>query len=120
MCGMWCVPQGIEKQYIQVVQLCKRLFRDRAEVGEICSLAETKPNDLSVSMHYFYRHKICAEQLHRPIDSVQLNLCQTTELVISVENVTKHISQKSAHLRPCIERDLIRSVITQRPHIVQT
>src|SRR5664279_4173743 len=94
MRGMRMVPQRIEKQDVESLQLLQRLFWDVAEVREVCGRAEAIRLDRDVSVEHLQWCEDCSEEVHRPIDRAQLHLRQTAVLVIRLEDVAENGTQR--------------------------
>ena len=60
---MWMVPQRIEEQDVEVLQLSQRLFRHAAEIGEIRGRTEAIAFDGNVAMMHRQRSERGAEQI---------------------------------------------------------
>src|SRR4051794_28366628 len=109
---MRCVTQRIEKQNIQILQLCERFFRNRAEVCQVGRASKTEADDFGIAMQYLHRFESSAKKIECSINHLQFNLSQTAELVIGIKNISKCISQTRCDLRLCVKRNF-RAVVTQ-------
>src|SRR5579871_5906631 len=103
---MGLVAQRIQEKNIQPFQLMKRRFGNLAVIGEVCRLPKSKAVNLCLSVNQPHRLEARAEQLHRTIDRPQFQLRQAAVLIIRVENVCKHPSQKRGRIGTGIERQL--------------
>src|SRR5579864_1430893 len=113
------VAQCIQKQNIEVFQLRQRRYRDLTMVGQVSRRAKTKAINLRVAMDQSDRLESRTKQLQRPLQRAHLDLRQSSELVIGIENVSEHVLNESGGVRVRIERQLIWPVQkTQRTQIV--
>src|SRR5208283_4031152 len=93
MRGMWMMPERIEKQDIEVLQLGKRLFRHTAEISEICHSTEAITLDGSIAMMHNQRSERRPKQFQRPIHRPYLDLREPTVLVVRLEDVPEDVAQ---------------------------
>src|ERR1035437_8501645 len=117
------VPQRIEKQDVESLQLLQRLFRDVAEVREVGGRAEAIRVDRDVSVEHLERCEDCSEEVHRPIDRSQLYLRQTAILVIRLEDVAENGTQRLRRGIAGVEGNFsatIHAGEAERPHIVES
>ena len=68
--GMGLVPQCIEKQDVEPLQLMQRRFRNLAVVGQVRSRAEPVAVNLRLSVNQDDRFELHSEDIHRPIDGL--------------------------------------------------
>src|SRR5690349_23721485 len=120
MRGMGLVPQRIQEQNVQLLQLGKRRLRNGAEIGEVRGGPEAIPVDFSIAMKNLYRLEAGAIQLHRASHGVHLHLRHGAVLVPVVKNVAEHAAQDSGHSIAGIERNAPFPVKAERAQVVES
>src|SRR5580692_1034782 len=114
------VPQRIQKENVEILQLFQRCLRDAAVIRQVSRTAEAKAINLGFAMDHGDRLKARSEQLNQPLKSFEFNLSQSAELVVTVKDVTECAPNKIRRCRTCIERQFIRPVpIAQRAQIIK-
>src|SRR5208283_389661 len=93
---MWMMPQRVEEQDVEILQLRQRLFRHAAEVGEVRRRTKAISLDGNVAVMHNQRSKRCSEQFQRAVHRLYLDLRESTVLVVPLEDVTEDATQ---HLR---------------------
>src|SRR5271165_2256797 len=66
------VPERIQKENIQSLELTKRRLRNFTVVREIGSFSKAKSIDLDLAVNQTYRFELRAKNFHRAIDRPQL------------------------------------------------
>src|SRR5208282_5779792 len=90
---MRMVPERIKEQDVEALQLGQRLLRNAAEISEISSRTEAIALDGSVAVMHRQRSKRGPEEVQRPLHRLYLNLCESTVLVVRLEDVAKDAAQ---------------------------
>src|SRR3954452_4553215 len=117
---MTLMPQSVQKQNIQVLQVRERLLRNVAEIGQVSCGAKAVSIDLGVPMNHRHRLKAGTKQLHRPVDRLEFHLSNAAEFVVGIENVSEHVSQKLGRLGPRVKRDLGGSMKAERSEVINS
>src|SRR6185437_13864638 len=99
MCRVRLVTQCVQKQHIESLKLSQRAFRNHAVISEVSRRSKTKAITLRLAVNQHDRLESRPEQLHRSIDWLQLDMRQSAEFVICIEDVPKHIADKFRRLR---------------------
>src|SRR5215831_556166 len=88
-------------------------------IRQICSRPEPVSVNLRFTVNQNHGFEAYSKDIDGPINWMELELRQTAELVIRVEDVSKHFPQKSSGVRPGIQRQFVGLVVkTERPQIV--
>src|SRR5436190_7152813 len=98
------VTQRIQKENVQPLKLGQRAFRDIAVIGKASRRSEAKAVNLAVAMNQDNRLEPRAEKLERPVQFLHLNLRQSSEFVLRVENVAEHFTYKICGIRMRVQR----------------
>src|SRR5215469_10477691 len=91
--GMRMVPQRIENQNIEPLQLRHRVIRDRAEIRCIGCRTEAVGLDGIVTMIYNQLNELRAKHSDRPVDLTNLDLRQPAVFVVAIKDVAKDMPQ---------------------------
>lgn len=116
------MPQSVKKQDVETLQLLQRLFRHAAEVGKVGRAAEAISFNGHIAVYDGQRLEGRAEKLDRPVHRPQLNLRQSSEFVVSRENVAKDIAQNFCRIVTGEQRNLLAAGDTgkaERPDIIK-
>src|SRR5271165_805061 len=97
----------------------ERRFGNLAVIGQVSPCAKPVPVDLCLSVNQNNRLESHAEYLDWPVNGPEFELRQAAELVVGVENISKHLAQKGRRIGARIKRQLLRFVaVAQGPQIV--
>src|ERR1700683_4511309 len=119
MRGMRLMPQCIQEENVQSLQLMERRLGNLAMISEISGVAETEAVNLRLAVNQAHWLEACPKSFHGTIYRPKLELGQASVHIIGVKDVGEHTTQKSRRIPTRIKRQLCGLVtVTERSQIV--